>query len=863
MSRSARRLLLGLTACALGAACAAGPVRAVEAPAAVAAPTAPPTGAPSHAPPTCPLPGPSGAPVDDTATAADPPDGASRRAAPLHGDTCETADSNLRRVEAAILAAAAKPRPGTTRTVPATPWDHVRPPARQALVARRLALRPSEQKTLTENGFVVLERQTFRSFARAFHEIYQSQLPVYVSVDALLHAVYAGNDGLVADLEDTRLAPKLAAVLDAIACGLTSAAASYTPETRHDLDVYVSVARSLLRGEAPVSMFGDAGVEAEAAKLVAAAIAAGEMASVDLFGRRRVIDFTAYTPRGHYAETPARQQFFRAGMWLSRLEFNLVSRSSRSSEPGNVPNPAETPREAVDALALADLVERAGQSAALAELDTAWALLAGRREDVSVTQLAALRKQADIQSLTDPDIAGKLRAAIGDGFQRTARLHYMPQGSKTLPAIATLLGPRVVPDAAATRPLVDAETPDRTVLHAADLGYVLGSDRALAHLSADRAKYPTLDAQLATARHILETAPRGADDLYSAWLTAIAGLNRPVDGARPSFTVTPAYADLRLNSTLAAFGQLKHTFVLVAGESYFEGGCEIPDGYVEPAPATYAALADFAVRGERALAVLDPADTVGGRAWFRQLGTIVQVLTAIQTDELAGRALSDDERAFLSMVAEMAPGYTGSAPTYTGWYFDLFRRREADGLAGADYIASFFTGESIAYLGATAPRLGVFVIDTGGPPRLVVGPVARAYEYQGPVARRLDDAAGAALPEAARVSPWAASYTVAAPPAPRLHVSWSTGGDASDIVLESPDALGPAVVEPYDHHRVALETHRLALKAGETHVRPSRAARRRAEGVHVHVSEFDAWIDVNAAEEGLSADFGMPPIPPE
>src|SRR5262249_38850735 len=148
--------------------------------------------------------------------------------------------------------------------------------------------------------------------------------------------------------------------------------------------------------------------------------------------------------------------YFRAAMWLSRLEMNLASRSSRSSAPGFTPDPRETPREATVALALADLAQRANVLGAIATLDRAWGLLAGKREDVSIADLVTLRQRAGIARLTDSSAPDALRAAIGDDFRRTARFHYMPQGSTELPAIATLLGPRVTPDSAATRPLVHA-----------------------------------------------------------------------------------------------------------------------------------------------------------------------------------------------------------------------------------------------------------------------------------------------------------------------------------------------------------------------------------------------------------------------
>jgi hypothetical protein len=812
-------------------------------------PTPPATAAgPPAAPGTCSFPSAPEPDADDAGTDEDTgehEDGNGRREEAA-GDTCAIADENLRRVEGAIRAAT----PATP--VASKPWDRRAPLERMPLVRRRLALLPAEERLLREHGFVVLAKHAFGSYGAAFHEIYQSQLPIYVSVDAILHAIYIANDALIADLEDDKLQPLLAGVLDALACALP-AAPDYPAEARRDLDLYLAVARALLRGDAPHSVLRDATIEAEAAALVKRAHDASELAKVPLFGRERMIDFTAYTPRGHYT-TEARRRYFRAAMWLSRLELNLVSRSSRSSQPGVTPDPSETPREAVTALALADLVERAGVAADVARMDGAWALLAGRREDVSVARLAELRRTAGIASLAAPDAPAKLRAAIGTSHQRTARLHYMPQGSTELPAIATLLGPRVVPDAAATRPLVHGETPGREMLTAADMAYVLGHDRALVHLAGERAQFPTLDVQLAAARRIAATAERGKDDLYSAWLDAIVGLASPIAGARPSFTATPAYADLRLNSALAAFGQLKHNYVLIAGESYFEGGCEIPDGYVEPAPAVYDALLAYAARGERAVAGLDPKDELGARAYFKRLGEVLGVLRAIQLDELAGRPLTADQKAFLSMVAETTPWTTGGPPTYTGWWFDLHRKRRDEGLSLPDFIASYFTGAKISYVGATAPRLGVFVIDTGGAPRVVVGPVARAYEHHGPQARRLDDAAGAALPEADRHDPWAKRYTAPAAAPPAFGIEYY-GGVAK---VTAGGAIGAITIEPLDHHRLPngpKVTRR--LRAGETSI-PIRTRKAEAEisVLHLQIGDFHDWLELGVVEASASASYG-------
>ena len=72
-------------------------------------------------------------------------------------------------------------------------------------------------------------------------------------------------------------------------------------------------------------------------------------------------------------------------------------------------------------------------------------------------------------------------------------------------------------------------------------------------------------------------APLTSDDLYSHWLAAVRGLAARPKGTLPSFASTEAYDDLRLSSAIAGFGQLRHAHVLLAGQEYFQGGCEIPD----------------------------------------------------------------------------------------------------------------------------------------------------------------------------------------------------------------------------------------------------------------------------------------------
>jgi hypothetical protein len=397
----------------------------------------------------------------------------------------------------------------------------------------------------------------------------------------------------------------------------------YPPNVRHDLDLYLTVARSLLQGVAVPSAFG---VDDEAKTLVAKAMAAKDRDELVLFDRKRIVDFTQYLPRGHYADDPGTQQYFRAAMWMSRLEFNLVSRSCRSSQPDPSADPSETPREAVDAIALADLAERSGVMPAVAKMDRAWSLLAGKREDVSPEQLVALRKEAGIGALTIPESADKLRLAIGDRFHRTTRFHYQPQGTSELPVIATFLGPRIVVDSTALMPLVEPYVKGRENVGVADVAFALGHDRARTYLASELTKHSDLEQGLAAARKVLQP-PYGGEDLYAVWLQAVRGLSDSPPGVKPSFMTTDAHADLRIDSAVAGFGEIRHNYVLIAAQTYFQGGCEIPDAFVEPAPSTYDALVAYADRGASVMKELDPDDITHAHAYFVRLVVDLGLLT--------------------------------------------------------------------------------------------------------------------------------------------------------------------------------------------------------------------------------------------
>ena len=74
-------------------------------------------------------------------------------------------------------------------------------------------LTPDELALLQQNGFVVSERLSRPTFGEAYLEIFKRDLPVFVSTDALLHALHRSYDTILQDTELSVLIPQLGEIL--------------------------------------------------------------------------------------------------------------------------------------------------------------------------------------------------------------------------------------------------------------------------------------------------------------------------------------------------------------------------------------------------------------------------------------------------------------------------------------------------------------------------------------------------------------------------------------------------------------------------------------------------------------------------
>jgi hypothetical protein len=171
--------------------------------------------------------------------------------------------------------------------------------------------------------------------------------------------------------------------------------------------------------------------------------------------------------------------------------------------------------------------------------------------------------------------------------------------------------------------------------------------------------------------------------------------------------------------------------------------------------------------------------------------------------------MSQEAKNWFSMVAEIVDGGCDVPPAYNGWYLAMFPS-SADALRDPALVADFYTSTNlglVAAVGARRPRIGLFVVDTGGGPRVMAGPVARGYEVVRNIDQRGDDPP-AGKRERVR-EPWARSYTAPAPAVPKIAaqtVTVGTGHDGREELWLAVRAVNrvAVTVELLDEHRTRV-----------------------------------------------------------
>ena len=256
-------------------------------------------------------------------------------------------------------------------------------------IQKKYSLTEYERTLIEAHGFMVSERLKRQSFGAALDEIFTYDLPVFVSSDAVLHAVHMSYDAMLKQVEQYMLGQKLDSLLEALHHQLPALAVRYNgyPAMKQmlmDVDLYITVPRKLLgRTISPVFPEMTSTVDS-----MLNFIAAAQPKSYALFSStERVIDFSQFTVRGHYTQSEYLKRYFQAMMWIGRTEMYLIAPVNSFPQQKEV----DIQRQIIDALLIAESANRSNANTLLEEMDTILRLFVGESDNVTLPNLQSLK----------------------------------------------------------------------------------------------------------------------------------------------------------------------------------------------------------------------------------------------------------------------------------------------------------------------------------------------------------------------------------------------------------------------------------------------------------------------------------------
>lgn len=621
-----------------------------------------------------------------------------------------------------------------------------------------LALNDAELSKLGSNGFVISTRQAFPTFVNGYAAIYSEDLPVYVSADSILEALHSSYDALLKLTEESALIPKVQSILDQAHQSLT--AHSNAPGAK-ELDLYLAVARALLSGETVSPVAGASA--ASISEIVGMAQSAEGVATVELFGVARDEDMSQFSPRGHYTDNERLERYFRAMMWLGRVDFRLIETLPDGSTVLRRPQ--------VNAALLLNELLTDASVAAWKQVDSALQTFVGTSDYMVLSELDQLTADlAGYESALQATDEAVMQAIIdgGYGMQLIASHIMVNDGTvDTLPLNRSfaLFGQRYVIDSHVFSQVVYDRTTDKRMMpNTLDVAYAaLRNDAALPLLRGSLEQYPqSYPGNLESARVLSDE--HGDDfwggNLYNLWLGSLRELSPnatevadPGAVGLPQLAGTEPWSRRILNTQLGSWAELRHDTLLYAKQSYTGvPACEYPDAYVDPYPEFYNRLTAYADLG---LALTNELGTDLGNAeqlvvaYFQNLKTSMTKLGEMAQNQRDGVAFTREQLEFVNNAVRVDVEHVGCASidVPNGWLADLYLFRDSS-IEFDPTIADVHTQPAdeggnivgkVLHVGTGYPRLMVATVDTCQGPRAYAGVTFAYHEKTTEKFERLTD----------------------------------------------------------------------------------------------------------------------------
>ncbi len=619
----------------------------------------------------------------------------------------------------------------------------------------KLNITEGEKSLIKKNGFVVTERLGQNSFVSSIEEIYNKDLPIFITTDMILHGFHRSYNEILKSIEVEFLIPRLQDFLKKLIAEIPNLENKYQTDYMKarlkDVDLYLSVPLRILDLQA-VPNYSE---NIESINYFIERVEEEEFAEIPFFSETpRKIDFSQFKPRGHYDNEiyPELKNYFRAMMWLGRMELYLIAPDAYIK-----PTLEEVKRQAIMANLIPELMEFGNLEQNFEEIEKVIEAFVGEQDNVTFSNLSSLKNQLGFlfsSKLVDTVYFKTYQELLAEQSYAPQRIlsqvliHNPTSEDEIKPASAFLMfGQRFVIDSYITGSVVYDKVKKRRMLPSTlDILFAVGNNAA-AQLLVDELDEYQYSPNLSAVRYLVDAYD---DDfwnstIYNGWLNSIRKLNPPTEReVYPEFMQTAAWWQQKMNTQLGSWTELRHDNLLYAKQSYTGGiTCSYPYSYVEPFPEFYSTMKEMALNFKTKMSELNLNDEYMD-SYFNNFYEINDTLETIAQKELDGTTFTDSEISFLKRVLTNPQGVCGVVE-YDGWYPKLFFSEFDEEYLVADYhtAPTDAYGAMVGWVAhAGTGKTDLVIMNTqlpSGENVAFVGPVYSYHEYTSTNFFRLTD----------------------------------------------------------------------------------------------------------------------------
>ncbi len=538
---------------------------------------------------------------------------------------------------------------------------------------------------ISRHGFMVTERKQYPTFINAYWDIYNKDLPVYVSADAILHALHFSFSLILADIESRYISVQLDSALSLMKAELANQVRNNPPElfdlALNDVDVFLTVAKKLLGFNEncifPIN-------EDEVAKIIKFVNSEKKVTEKIFSSSHREFDFSQLKPRGHYTRSYELKKYFQSMMWLGRTEFLFTN-------PENIVLYKQTDedlqRMTIASALMAEITHTSNAIRHFENIERILKFLIGTQDNISLFDAIETMKKQNIVAfdLCDvskyKDFVEEIRTHTGANQLYNSQILYSSLDGESVvqPISFLLLGQRPVIDGFITANVVfdrvffNNVKVTRMIPSTLDILFALGNDASAQLLDEELEKHPYAS-NLAALRYLINGYDNDfwRSSVYTNWLSAIRTLNPPLKRkALPRFMQTAAWWQKTMTTQLASWAELRHDFLLYTKQPYTYGNiCEFPFGFVEAVPEFFERISIF-FQDFKEIVKTDKKIVGSDTTFFNNWIETSSKLKTLAEKSLANIEYSDEENKFInSMISYSNPCsmYQGEL----GWYQKLY-----------------------------------------------------------------------------------------------------------------------------------------------------------------------------------------------